>query len=82
MKDLISITTGEFDGQEIDIWTMKSKLNKTFVDYEAAIDWLVNSWKKNDDLYQYFRGNLSTSDSLIIGNHEFVGIDIQDHMHL
>jgi len=78
----IDVKPGEFDGKPINIWTMNIANDMKFGNWESAMRWLVDLWKSDEDLYYFFRGELSTSDELVIGDQIFAGIDVQDHMKL
>lgn len=78
----IDVKPGEFDGKPINIWTMNIANDMKFGNWESAMRWLIDLWQSNEDLYYFFRGELSTSDELVIGDQIFAGIDVQDHMKL
>jgi len=82
-KDLgIDIKPGTYDGKDISIWTVQAAEGQKFQSWERAMDFLIELWKKDDNMYNYFRGELGTSDEVIVGDETFVGIDVQDHMTL
>lgn len=82
-KDLgIEIKPGKFDGKTIAVWKLLSAEGMKFAGWERAMNFLIDLWKKDEDLYNYFRGELGTSDELIVGDQTFAGSDVQDHMKL
>ena len=78
----ISLSPDEYDEKPIVVWEMTKAKGERFGDWESAMRWLMAEWKADENMYEYFRGNLSVSDNLIVGDQEFAGIDVQDHMTL
>lgn len=74
----ITIEDSTFDGQAIERWTIGK--NERFHSWERAMDWLISQWKKDEDLFDFFRTNLSTKDDVVIGNYELAANDVMDHM--
>lgn len=72
------VTDEEYDGQDIQRFVMLDAKDKNFGTWEKAMEWLENEWKKDGYLYHFFKSNLGTLDIVAIGDHEFVGIDVQD----
>lgn len=78
----IDIQDSEFDGKPIQRWEMIDAKKERFGNWETAMEWIKDKWKRDEDLYDFFYNNLGQSDDLVIGNQEFAGIDVQDHMDL
>jgi hypothetical protein len=78
----IDIKPSEFDGKPINVWTVNAANDMKFGNWESAMNWLIDLWNSDNDLYYFFRGELSTSDEVVIGDQIFAGADVQDHMKL
>lgn len=66
--------------EDIQIWTPLDAKDLKFTNWEDGLNWLINQWKSNEDLYNFYRTNLASNDELYIGQYGYMGADIQDHM--
>jgi len=78
----VKITPDFYDEQPINIFTLINAENMNFGDWETAIKWLINELKMDEELYNYFRSELSTKDDVVIGDIKIAGMDVIDHLRL
>lgn len=78
----VKITPDVYDEQPINIFTLIDAENMNFGDWETAVKWLINELKMDEELYYYFRSELSTKDDVVIGDIKIAGMDVIDHLSL
>lgn len=78
----VKITPDVYDGEPIKVFTLVDAQSMTFDLWESAIEWLIDTLKMDEELYNYLRMELSTKDDVIIGDIKMAGMDIIDHLPL